>query len=713
MFVPVGIILELKGVPPIFPNMNAHIATLQLLLELENSPDSYQLPLSLREIAQKFDVPDYDKLSDSLLQEIQQIALTPENQEGFSFLTRIYFVFQILSLADLTSSLEVLEHRIHSPRSDLEQTFWDGIHQILGAISNRSRRKLTLEEFEDAVGLVNWGELGKDPVWMSTISGLIGLTYLLEEQDQVEKAPLWLNQATKQGMEVHTLVFKYEQERYALDRDPLGKASEAYPSALLPAEEVPGCAKAYRLAELDLTARVIYQELHTSEDDDYEDMLQRITELDQACRDLEEMSSCSVVVFETLLAKLYVGLAGIASDASQTQMTRAMQYFDRALSVASGLHSQMILTSYKAERIATLIQSGIPTPEKEVREPMGLYKKQQQFPEYVRQLNVLARLYAHQHQYHRLADLISDGLKYSGKQTGAARYFLLLSVLRIGNLYMIRETQKPGVSWMVSRLEEYFKFYETTIQELFDRESMEAIGGQMFEEFRRLFQEFSPLIHFNILVFYRYQYQSTKLLALSLHKLEDESGKEIANQLIQLLNDPNNPMSLIKGDWEEFKDIPNDVRNKTLNKCIDISKGDLPLAAEQLDFSYRNLRSYITFKEVNRLGFFLDQTTTANRQLEQGIRYMFHDLYKQGTIFEVVFDMPKFLIDHLQSGFFSQDLEEVLSIKGTTAKKYIKIMASIGMIYQEKIPGRKHFYRVKKDEIMKRLGSDQATLIQP
>ena len=90
---------------------------------------------------------------------------------------------------------------------------------------------------------------------------------------------------------------------------------------------------------------------------------------------------------------------------------------------------------------------------------------------------------------------------------------------------------------------------------------------------------------------------------------------------------------------------------------------------------------------------------------------MFFDLYKKGTIFEVVFDMPKFLVNHAQEGFFSSDLEEKLHIKGTTAKKYIKIMIENGIIRQDKNTGRKHFYRLIRENVMNRLGQDQATLI--
>jgi len=90
---------------------------------------------------------------------------------------------------------------------------------------------------------------------------------------------------------------------------------------------------------------------------------------------------------------------------------------------------------------------------------------------------------------------------------------------------------------------------------------------------------------------------------------------------------------------------------------------------------------------------------------------MFFDLYKRGTIFEVVFDMPKFLVKYSKTGFFSQDLEEELDIKGTTAKKYIKIMMEIGLIRQDKTTGRKHYYRLIRENVMNRLGADQATMI--
>ncbi|MEO1589073.1 MAG: helix-turn-helix domain-containing protein, partial [Bacteroidota bacterium] len=240
----------------------------------------------------------------------------------------------------------------------------------------------------------------------------------------------------------------------------------------------------------------------------------------------------------------------------------------------------------------------------------------------------------------------------------------------------------------------------------------ESIGKSLIENFRKVFIKFEPVSHFHIKVYYRYQLAEIQIMRIGAIINEDPVSLNVADNLLGSISDKNNPLSFMNADWSEFKSVPNSVRNKTLNKCINISKGDLPLAAEHLDFSYRNLRSYITFKEVNRLGFFLDMQQTSNRQLEQGIRYMFYDLYKKGTIFEVVFDMPKFLVNYAKSGFYSQDLEQELDIKGTTAKKYIKIMMEIGLIRQDKTTGRKHYYRLVRENVMNRLGKDQNTLIQ-
>ncbi|MEL6254109.1 MAG: hypothetical protein AAFR87_19020 [Bacteroidota bacterium] len=265
---------------------------------------------------------------------------------------------------------------------------------------------------------------------------------------------------------------------------------------------------------------------------------------------------------------------------------------------------------------------------------------------------------------------------------------------------------------MVEILDEFFDKVAEIIDSI--EENLEFYSKSQIDELLSIYTDLEPASHFSIRAYFKYQLYELKSLRVTALVNKDAIALRLSEQLLKTFQNKDNPLSFIQGDWKEgeFKDVPNSVRNKTINKCINISKGDLPLAAEHLNFSYRNLRSYITFKEVNRLGFFLSMQLTNNKQLEQGIRYMFYDLYKAGTIFEVVFDMPKFLVENAQDGFFAQDLEQKLNIKGTTAKKYIKIMIEKGIIRQDKATGRKHFYRLIRENVMNRLGKEQAMMIR-
>lgn len=702
--------------------MNSHIASLQIIGELSHTGLEITLPPYFREIIQKMDITDYEKLQDFMLQELQSGSLSLEKSAGYvSFVGKQLLLFQFLRKdAKLTETIEIARNRIVNsqvPDTKVDVTAWEGFLDIIEAAYSRVVRKSTLKSFEDVVSNIPWSAFQAEAGWLSLVSGVVGIAYLNEEDpEQYSKAKIWLDQALKAEGSSRTLVFQYVSAQYGLKTGAEEEEIIQYIEGLRePLEPLPNetLSKVFHLASLDLEALLMHAVIAES-DRGYKEDLVEIVAFDKMCRETEEMPSCSVVVLEALLAGLYGNLFSRTYDTEeqQAQLTRSQQYFDRAMDVAAELNDSQISAELKLFKATTLFQAGVSVTEKEMKEILSAFKKSQDYGGYVQVIRQYLAVLAHGGHWQKLADVILDLLKYATKQADVSRYFLLLKGMKIAQEYFHEETEKPGVSWMVDRLTDYFKYISDLIAELSEGESLKSIGNRQFIEFRQLFTTFEPISHFNIYVYYRYQYESVQLLKLSLINQDDAVGIQIADSLLAKFQDENNPVSIIKGDWPDFKDVPNSVRNRTLNKCISISKGDLPKAADLMDFSYRNLRSYITFKEVNRLGYFLNLQTTTNRPLEQGIRYMFHDLYKKGTIFEVVFDMPKFLVEHANTGFYSLDLEEALNIKGTTAKKYIKIMANIGMIFQEKIPGRKHFYRVQKEEIMKRLGSEQVTMIQ-
>lgn len=701
--------------------MNSHIASLQLIGELSHTGLEITLPPYFREVVHKLDITDYDKLQDFMLQELQSGSLSLERSAGYvSFVGKQLLLFQFLRKdAKITETLEIAKHRIvGSQVSDtkIDVNAWEGFLDIVEAAYSRVTRKSTLESFEDVVSNISWPAFQAEKGWLSLVSGIVGIAYLNEEDsEQYSKAKMWLGQALKAGDLSHTLVFQYASAQYGLKTGAEEEEIIVFieglrePESPLPSETL---SKVFHLASLELEA-LLMQSMIAESDREYKEDLVEIVAFDKMCRETEEMPSASVVFLEAQLAGLYGNLIYRTDDTEeqQAQLTRTQQYFDRAMDVATELKDSQISAELKLFKARALFQAGVSVTEKEMKEILSAFKKSQDSGAYVEVVRQYLAVLAQGGQWQKLCDVILDLLKYATKQSEVSRYFLLLQGMKIAQGYFHDETEKPGVSWIVDRLADYFKYVSDLIAELFQEEALASIGDRQFIEFRELFTTFEPISHFNIYVYYQYQYQSVQLLKLSLINQNDAVGIQLADSLLAKLQDENNPVSIIKGDWPDFKDVPNAVRNRTLNKCISISKGDLPKAAELMDFSYRNLRSYITFKEVNRLGYFLNLQTTTNRPLEQGIRYMFHDLYKKGTIFEVVFDMPKFLVEHANSGFYSLDLEQALNIKGTTAKKYIKIMANISMIYQEKIPGRKHFYRIQKEEIMKRLGSEQVTMI--
>ncbi|MEL6717492.1 MAG: hypothetical protein AAFP82_02125 [Bacteroidota bacterium] len=388
----------------------------------------------------------------------------------------------------------------------------------------------------------------------------------------------------------------------------------------------------------------------------------------------------------------------------------ALRSIDAAINQTGWLKDRVNLMVFKTARLRIAVATGAPVAEKKAKEIVQYYMKWNDPVLYIEAIRCYLEVLKINGQDIKCYEILMNLFKIGQKKIALGGFYLITIGMQIANDLFYTESEKPGVSWIIQILEPWFAKVKSTIDLLNMDIDSGAVGIALIKRFWTEFIRFEPLSHFHIKVYFQYQLYRLKMIQIGARFHHDKLTGELVVQMIQSLEDVNNPLNIITAQWEDFKEVPNLIRNKTLNKCISISKGDLTLAAEHLDFPYRNLRKLITLKEVNRLGFFLNMQQTNNRQLEKGIRLMLYDLYKNGTIFEVVFDMPKFLVETASDGFFSQTLEYSMKIKGTTAKKYIKRMIEIGLIRQDEGIGRRHFYRLIEKNVMKRLAQKLSSL---
>lgn len=698
----------------------------QFLAGMARENNRFSYPKDLRDIVRSGDLDDVKKIEETLRSEISSSSI--QDTQGAEYLVHLaehglLFAIYRDDKEGFEELAEIVEKRLHLLRGaggsfpDVDSWLW--YVGYLRVASKRLLRTISIESFETEIDNIEWEELNPDLI--SKVSGITGFVYLNEDaKDKFNKSRFWLQQAVSASDISSGLVYYMNLADYYLS-DSTGDAIKQIEGHIKTLENTansthdPNLSRVYRAAVLDLQARaLLFRKSHA------DDEQVRVDESLRAVRDLEKNidyernnSPAFVRAFLKLeFSNYYLSLTGADLDSEDIEdlLAMAMDDVNEALSISRRMRDESLRRHLSIEwlRVASARAGKGRAAEKDFKEILAGIRKTENFPALVRATVNIAQYYRNIGQSQKAYEELLSMQKRGYKRIDEGGFYLVIKALEGIIDVMTYQTSQPGVSWVVAELESYF---DSIIEIMDEMESnIERLGFSLFKGFREQFINLEPVSHFNLKVYLRYQFNEIKLLRLSAIVSQDEGAEIISNRLIEEMSSENSPFYFILAKWDEFKEVPNSVRNKVLNKCISISKGDLPLAAEHLDFSYRNLRSYITFKEVNRLGFFLDEVDTGLRQLEQGIRLMFFDLYKRGTIFEVVFDMPKFLVDHSKGGFSSQDLEEALDIKGTTAKKYIKIMMDIGLIKLERSVGRKHFYKLRKDNVMNRLGMEQKVL---
>lgn len=704
-----------------------NIFSFQFLIEAQRRSGELNYPNYLKDLLKKAEISDFEKLEEFFSTELQNTSFQDQQSANYFFFLAHQALSYTLYRCDSEGfkfCVELIRHRMQAvknmPSIEVDLGSWNQLLDFSSAAFLRLIKNRPLEDFEERIGSLDWGTFSKP--FISIVSTLIGMVYVNEtETEQAGKARLWLQKSINENITDQNLANYFLLAEHFLGEkvaDSIAKIEEI----LKKVEDRslnntdPFIAQMFSAALMELNVSFIPISTYNFDDPltrlEYCQVKLREMEIDLRTR--KNLPGFSRAFIESTIAKTYGELNKMTEDDVERQSfgKKAVEYATQSIKSADNQKDQISAAQYRLTHAELSIASKVPFTEKDIKDIVQHHKKSDNYPLYIQSVQAYLNLLSRNDQTQKSNDILLDLLKHGVKQLESGGFYLIIQAFKLANTVFLRETEEPGVTWMVANLHTFFQRIMSIADSI--EHNRNFISKSQIEAFRNEFYRFEPASHFNIKVYYWYQWYEVKMLRLGAIINGDAVSLKVSEKLLGELEDNNNPLSFVKADWEGegFKDVPNSVRNRTLNKCINISKGDLPLAAEHLDFSYRNLRSYITFKEVNRLGFFLDIQETTNRQLEQGIRLMFFDLYKNGTIFEVVFDMPKFLVNYAQSGFYSQDLERELKIKGTTAKKYIKIMIDVKLIRQDKTTGRKHYYRLIRENVMNRLGQDQTTLIK-
>lgn len=697
----------------------------QLLAGIVREGSRFSYPRALKDIARATDLDDVKQAEELLFSEVSNTSLHENNgAEYFVFIAESALLFAASrgNFAEFDRVFDITEKRLQGLRSgglaQIDVNGWLWYLQYLKGGAARLKREATVETFEKAIDDIEWDEIGSEFIYR--VSAVTGFIYLNEgNPEKRNKARFWLQKSVSEQEVSRTLAaYLHLADFYMTDtkgehqkrlEDHIAKLEQHAGAA-----SDPGLARVFRTAVLDYQARALVARSGGHDDDlvKIEENLRNVREVERnVTLDTKNMTGFVRAYLKTLFSDYYFDLSKTNElDSEDIEDLLAMAHDDvtEAATIAKKIKDEALRTQIRLKWMAVAARKVTKVNEKDLKEVHAEAKKGDDHRAYVAATTSYVDFCIRKREAQKAYDILLEMVKKGYKKVEDGGIYLVVNAMEKVNDIFLVELDRPGVTWVVSALNDYFAL----ITEMVDNMDglVTKFGTEMLDRFLEEYNRLEPATHLNAKAYLRYQFYEVKMLRLTSIARGDKRALAIADRLIFELSHVNNPLSFIRADWEEFKDVPNSVRNKMLNKCISISKGDLPLAADHLDFSYRNLRSYITFKEVNRLGFFLDKQETTNKPLEQGIRLMFHDLYKRGTIFEVVFDMPKFLVEHAKSGFSSQDMEEALEIKGTTAKKYIKIMIDIGLIKLERSVGRKHFYKLRKDNVMNRLGKETAVV---
>lgn len=587
-----------------------------------------------------------------------------------------------------------------------EMPEWQRIYRtMLRNAAERVCRKISVEEYENRLEEISWNDLGEQVLQEAMV--LIATTYLEEDlPEHRKKCKPWLDRLMKEGNPYSFLALTRLYDYYLTSSDPssqqnLGRLTNqlenAEPSTpedrhllsvmrfrarIREVIEFPGQASAFfAKTASDLTDREKY------------------TEVQQFC------------FYFSLLTDIHPLFASLEENQAviQSQMLLGLE---EKISVVSGCIRQNpdLRLRMSAVTIPFWVYSGKNKIAWEhAQELIHFLREKGCFRPVIQLGEFLSIAWMNAQMAGQAEKFLMQNIRYLLDRKDSFEAEALVNLIRFLNQLFEKEFSRPGVSALKDNLTGYFALQEQVIHRL--EENLPETGHTVVTLYLAEGHRLAGIARHNIRTSLSIALLQTRLLGLACKINGNREGHQVSQDLLAQFRDTLSPLHFATADWEEFKDIPNDIRNKIINRSISITKGDLPAAADHLVFSYRNLRSYISQDEVNRLGNFLHERHTSSRSLEEGIRLMFYDMYLNGHIFDVVFDMPAFLIRKSGIGFSPRDMETTLEIKPSTAKKYIRLLLASGMIESGKTEGKKVTYKLSIDKIMRRYAEEKAKRI--
>lgn len=604
---------------------------------------------------------------------------------------------KILSLLPATLTEEVVK----------EKEWMHPYLSLIQAATKRICRTISIEKFENSLEDIDWSNLPEDILNDSLL--MTGYIYLQEDlQNSRKKCKPWLERLagskTPNPYQLLAQTFLYE---YHLNLpEPSSTIQVEKLANTIESIEPNNPADKHLILLMRFRNRI--REVNNFPEQAPSFIAKAITDLNDESKYSDVNKIC---IFFTLIEEIQPLFFRIDANKSATYALQLLKLSESIQVVAAVIQTNpAIANRMKALSIPFLVYSGRnKLAWEKANELVHFLKEVSCFRPLIQLGDFFVTVWANVDMIEMAEKFLVQNIQYllQRRETFEAEPIVYL-LKRLNELYA-REFQGPGVSPLHVNLPAYLELHSRFL--FLEENFVEETGMSVFRVYQHEFKNVDEVAKHNIHTQLGMYILQLKVLSISCKFNNDQNGYDIAKQVIRKIENPLSPLHFLNGKWNDFKDVPSDIRNKIINQSISITKGDLPAAANHLRFSYRNLRSYISLNEVNRLGNFLKEQNTSSKSLEEGIRLLFHDLYLKGHIFEVVFDMPVFLVRKSGTGFTSKDMEAELGVKPSTAKKYIRLLLDNGMIENNKVEGKKASFKISIDKIMLRYAEEKSKKI--